>query len=141
MTKRNMPENVSLRIEKKGKKRERRILRWKKTAVFLIVMGGTLGVFQVDQAYSDMCGAEPKLPPQISRQEDGLFQLSFLGMQAELNVKEIGQVCQAYSKKAEEGFLAFYSSLLHLLHLDGEKKGSPFQRQPHSKPPMQVQLI
>lgn len=96
----------------------------------------------MDQAYSDMCGVESKLPPQISRQEDGLFQLSFLGMQTEINVEEIGQACQTYSKKAEEGFLAFYSSLLHLLGLDGaEKKGSPFHRQPHSQSPMQVQLI
>lgn len=94
MIKKTVPENVSLRIEKKGKKRERRILRWKKTAVFLMVMGGTLGVFQVDQAYSDMCRVESKLPPQISRQENGLFQLSFLGMQTEINVEEIGQVCQ-----------------------------------------------
>lgn len=107
-----------------------------------MVLVGTLGIFQVDQAYSEMCGVESKLPPQISRQEDGLLQLSFFGVQTKVDMEEMGQVCQRFAKKAEQALFAFHSSLLHLLRLDGtEKEGTPFHRQPPSDQPMQMQLI
>lgn len=107
-----------------------------------MVLGGTLGIFQVDQAYSEMCGVEPKLPPQISRQEDGLLQLSFFGVQTKVDMEKMGQDCQRFAKKAEQALFAFHSSLLHLLRLDGaEKEAHPFHHQSPSEQLMQMQLI